>query len=284
MEIEKEQKFYLKNNSWEKLVYKKEKITQFYISPRSAEQEVRVRLVDSINHGFLQTINHKYRNAFITIKLDNGLDLNQRKEFEYSIPYKDAEELLRSSFKTPIIKTRNYLDLNYLSIGGFSSCLITVDQYTKDDISFDILEIEYKKDKELKKFEELNLDFIYKKVEGKENLNIFRNRSIFNYYQNNKIFELKKSKLAQKIIVNGPKTMIKLLEKNLIPFGYKDSETIYNLDDTADLSGNMYIMIDRFNLSYTYNFTYNYLEDFLFDILVKSDFKILEELIKYNEN
>jgi len=53
MEIEKEQKFYLKNNSWEKLVHKKEKITQFYISRGTDEHEVRVRLVESINHASL---------------------------------------------------------------------------------------------------------------------------------------------------------------------------------------------------------------------------------------
>lgn len=89
MGVEIERKFLLKNDDWKKLATKGQKIKQGYLN-LAVERTVRVRIIN--NQGFL------------TIK---GESVNTtRLEFEYEIPIKEAEEILKLSDKTVIDKTR----------------------------------------------------------------------------------------------------------------------------------------------------------------------------------
>jgi len=89
-----ERKFLLKNNDWKSQVVKTHTIQQGYLST-DPERTVRIRIKDD--------------NGILTIKGKNeGIT---RLEFEYSIPLKDAKELIKMCGKPLIEKTRNIIVL-----------------------------------------------------------------------------------------------------------------------------------------------------------------------------
>lgn len=90
-----ERKFLVKDETYKKLCSGKQ-YKQGYLNS-SPERTVRVRLID--NKGFL------------TIK-DKGNNLT-RSEFEYEIPYIDAEEILNNICEKPIIVKTRY-SYNYM--------------------------------------------------------------------------------------------------------------------------------------------------------------------------
>ena len=96
MGIEIERRFLVKNEDWksEKLI--REDISQAYLNSSLNEWTIRIRIINS-------------NQSFITLKSSqNGL---VNFEFEYSIPIKDAIELLNLS-KYKITKTRYQLKIN----------------------------------------------------------------------------------------------------------------------------------------------------------------------------
>ncbi len=96
MGIEIERRFLVANEDWKSQVIRSEDFSQAYLSSSLDEWTTRIRIID----------NNK---AYITLKSSvNGL-LNN--EFEYSIPIKDAIELIKLS-KYKIIKTRYQLKIN----------------------------------------------------------------------------------------------------------------------------------------------------------------------------
>ena len=96
MGIEIERRFLVKNENWKSQIILSEDFNQAYLSSSSDEWTTRVRLIDN-------------QKAYITIKSSlNGLT---NYEFEYSIPTKDALELIRLS-KYKICKTRYQLKVN----------------------------------------------------------------------------------------------------------------------------------------------------------------------------
>ena len=96
MGIEIERRFLVENEDWKSQVILSEDISQAYLNSSIAEWSTRVRLID----------NNK---AYITLKSSiNGL---AKYEFEYSIPIKDATELIKLS-KYKITKTRYQLEIN----------------------------------------------------------------------------------------------------------------------------------------------------------------------------
>ena len=96
MGIEIERRFLVKNEDWKSNVILSEDFNQAYLNSSIDEWATRVRIVDR----------HK---AFITLKSSlNGLVNN---EFEYSIPIKDANDLMKLS-KYKIVKTRYHVKIN----------------------------------------------------------------------------------------------------------------------------------------------------------------------------
>jgi len=96
MGIEIERRFLVTNEDWKTKVILSEDISQAYLNSSIDEWVIRIRVVG----------NDK---AYITLKSSvNGLVNN---EFEYSIPMKDASELMKLS-KNKIIKTRYHLKIN----------------------------------------------------------------------------------------------------------------------------------------------------------------------------
>jgi len=96
MGIEIERRFLVKNEDWKTKVLLSEDFSQAYLNSNLDEWNIRVRIVDK-------------KRSFITLKSSlNGL-VNY--EFEYSIPIKDAIELLNLS-KYKISKTRYQLEIN----------------------------------------------------------------------------------------------------------------------------------------------------------------------------
>ena len=96
MGIEIERRFLVENEDWKSQVLTSEDFSQAYLNSNIEEWNIRIRIIDN-NH------------SFITLKSSvNGL-LNH--EFEYSIPIKDAFELLNLS-KYKITKTRYQLRIN----------------------------------------------------------------------------------------------------------------------------------------------------------------------------
>lgn len=89
MGLEIERKFLLKNSDWEKCIDSKTSIRQGYLTT-DAERTVRVRTTDET--------------AFITIK--GKTQRTTRQEFEYEIPFKDGESLLKLCEAPLIEKTR----------------------------------------------------------------------------------------------------------------------------------------------------------------------------------
>ena len=91
MGLEIERKFLLRNSDWEKLIDRRTSIKQGYLNS-AKERTVRVRISD--------------KTAFITIK---GKTQNTtRQEFEYEIPYEDAESMLKLC-ETPLIEKTRFI-------------------------------------------------------------------------------------------------------------------------------------------------------------------------------
>ena len=96
MGIEIERRFLVENEDWKSKVILSEDFSQAYLNSNLDEWATRIRIIN----------NNK---AYITLKSSlNGLVNN---EFEYSIPIKDAIELIKLS-KYKIIKTRHQIKIN----------------------------------------------------------------------------------------------------------------------------------------------------------------------------
>ena len=96
MGIEIERRFLVENEDWNSKVILSEDFSQAYLNSNADEWTTRIRIIN----------NNK---AYITLKSSlNGLVNN---EFEYSIPIKDAIELIKLS-KYKISKTRYQLKTN----------------------------------------------------------------------------------------------------------------------------------------------------------------------------
>ena len=96
MGIEIERRFLVENQNWKSQVILSEDFNQAYLNSSVDEWATRVRIIDN-------------KKAYITLKSSlNGL-INH--EYEYSIPIKDAIELIRLS-KYKITKTRYQLKIN----------------------------------------------------------------------------------------------------------------------------------------------------------------------------
>ena len=91
MAQEIERKYLLKNNSWKSEISSKNKIMQGYLNS-NPERTVRIRITNNV--------------GFLTIKSKNKG--SSRKEFEYKIPLKEAEELILLC-EQPIIKKMRHL-------------------------------------------------------------------------------------------------------------------------------------------------------------------------------
>ena len=93
MAIERERKFIVRDQSWRADVTKTTELKQAYIQSDD-ETSVRVRKTDA--------------QGFLTIKA--GSNPLRRLEFEYEIPVADAEALIRSVCKEPMLqKVRHYV-------------------------------------------------------------------------------------------------------------------------------------------------------------------------------
>ena len=96
MGIEIERRFLVENEDWKSQVILSKGFSQAYLNSSVDEWATRVRIIDN-------------KKAFITLKSSlNGL-INY--EFEYSIPIKDAVELIKLS-KYKITKTRYQLKID----------------------------------------------------------------------------------------------------------------------------------------------------------------------------
>ena len=96
MGIEIERRFLVKSEDWKSKVILTQDISQAYLNSSVDEWATRIRIINN-------------NAAYITLKSSlNGLVNN---EFEYSIPIKDAIELIKLS-KYKIIKTRYQLKIN----------------------------------------------------------------------------------------------------------------------------------------------------------------------------
>lgn len=91
MGVEIERKFLLANDSWKKSISESFNIVQGYLS-RDPERTVRIR--------------RKGDDAFITIKGKTPADL-KTPEFEYQIPLKDFDALMKLALPGVIEKTRH---------------------------------------------------------------------------------------------------------------------------------------------------------------------------------
>ena len=96
MGIEIERRFLVENEDWKDQVIRKEKFSQAYLNSSVDEWATRVRIIDN-NKGY--------------ITLKSSLNGIVNYEFEYSIPRKDAIELIQLS-KYKITKIRYQLKIN----------------------------------------------------------------------------------------------------------------------------------------------------------------------------
>ena len=95
MGIEIERRFLVENEDWKSQVIRSEEFSQAYLNSSVDEWTTRVRIIDN-------------KKSYLTLKSSlNGLT---NYEFEYSIPIKDAVELIRLS-KYKITKTRYQLKI-----------------------------------------------------------------------------------------------------------------------------------------------------------------------------
>ena len=96
MGIEIERRFLIANEDWKSQIILREDFNQGYLNSKVDEWSTRVRVIDN-------------KKGYITLKSSlNGL---KNYEFEYSIPIKDAIELIKFS-KYKITKTRYQLKIN----------------------------------------------------------------------------------------------------------------------------------------------------------------------------
>ncbi|WP_269609442.1 CYTH domain-containing protein [Prochlorococcus marinus] len=96
MGIEIERRFLVKNEDWKSQVILSEDFSQAYLNSSLDEWTIRVRIIDNAK-------------SYITLK--SSLNRLVNYEFEYSIPNKDAIELIKlSNYK--ITKTRYHLKIN----------------------------------------------------------------------------------------------------------------------------------------------------------------------------
>ena len=124
MGIEIERRFLVKNEDWRSKVILSEEFSQAYLNSSTDEWTTRIRIIDN-------------NQAYITLKSSlNGLVNN---EFEYSIPIRDATELIKLS-KYKIIKTRYQLKINNKNW--------VVDLFDGSNYSLKIAEIELKSESE----------------------------------------------------------------------------------------------------------------------------------------
>ena len=96
MGIEIERRFLVKNEDWKSQIVLSEDFSQAYLNSSIDEWATRVRLIDN-------------KKACITLKSSLSRLINY--EFEYSIPTKDAIELIKLS-KYKITKTRFQIKIN----------------------------------------------------------------------------------------------------------------------------------------------------------------------------
>ena len=96
MGIEIERRFLVKNEDWKSEKLLREDIIQAYLNSSLNEWTIRIRIINN-------------NQSFITLKSSQNGFVNY--EFEYSIPFEDANELLNLS-KYRITKTRYYLKFN----------------------------------------------------------------------------------------------------------------------------------------------------------------------------
>ena len=93
MAIEIERKYLLINEDWRQLVSKSTRMTQGYLC-RSEIKAIRVRVAANQAH----------------INIKQSIDGIHRHEFEYDIPVKDAEEMLKQTAEDGVIdKTRHLI-------------------------------------------------------------------------------------------------------------------------------------------------------------------------------
>ena len=124
MGIEIERRFLVENEDWKDQVIRSESFSQAYLNSSVDEWTTRVRIIDN-NKGY------------ITLKSSlNGL-INY--EFEYSIPRKDAIELIQLS-KYKITKIRYQLKINKKNW--------VVDVFEESNSCLKIAEIELKSESE----------------------------------------------------------------------------------------------------------------------------------------
>jgi len=124
MGIEIERRFLVKNEDWRSQVILSEEFSQAYLNSSTDEWTTRIRIIDN-------------NQAYITLKSSlNGLVNN---EFEYSIPIRDATELIKLS-KYKIIKTRYQLKINNKNW--------VVDLFDGSNYSLKIAEIELESESE----------------------------------------------------------------------------------------------------------------------------------------
>ena len=124
MGIEIERRFLVKSEDWKSKVILTQDISQAYLNSSVDEWATRIRIINN-------------NAAYITLKSSlNGLVNN---EFEYSIPIKDAIELIKLS-KYKIIKTRYQLKINNKTW--------VVDIFDGSNFSLKIAEIELKSESE----------------------------------------------------------------------------------------------------------------------------------------
>ena len=124
MGIEIERRFLVENEDWKDQVIRSESFSQAYLNSNIDEWATRVRIIDN-NKGY------------ITLKSSlNGL-VNY--EFEYSIPRKDAIELIQLS-KYKITKIRYQLKINKKNW--------VVDVFEKSNSGLKIAEIELNSESE----------------------------------------------------------------------------------------------------------------------------------------
>ena len=124
MGIEIERRFLVKNEDWKSQVILSEDINQAYLNSSVGEWATRVRVIDK-------------KKAFLTLK--SFLNKVTNYEFEYSIPIKDAIELIKLS-KYKITKTRYQLKINQKDW--------VVDLFDGENSSLTIAEIELNNESE----------------------------------------------------------------------------------------------------------------------------------------
>ena len=124
MGIEIERRFLVKNEDWKSQIVLSEDFSQAYLNSSIDEWATRVRVIDN-------------KKAYITLKSSLSRLINY--EFEYSIPTKDAIELINLS-KYKITKTRYKLKTNEKNW--------VVDSFTGLNSSLTIAEIELNSESE----------------------------------------------------------------------------------------------------------------------------------------